>query len=129
MSEKNLYVSYIVIGIAYVVFKIGFVMAGYLHLGAISHGLVPAVLTTAAGLWGLRNMTNPEQKSWLHWTLIILPVLVLITTPPFMYWKQGSELWLTNGRFPILVLYEIMALGQIGIALSIRRHKAQVQIS
>jgi hypothetical protein len=119
MSSKQLYWSYIGIGIAYVVIKIVFVLAGYLHLGAIWHGLIPAVLTTAAGLIAMRTIA-PSQRSPWHWILITLPVLVLITTPPFMYWKQ-RELWLANGRLPVLIIYECLALVQIALATGINK--------
>ncbi len=120
MSKQNFYWLYIIIGIAYVAIKIIFVMAGYLHLGALWHSLVPAVLTSAVGVFGLTRTIAPARKPILYWILIILPVLVLITTPPFMYWKQ-RELWLAEGRLPVLIIYEIMAVGQIAIALHLRR--------
>jgi hypothetical protein len=119
MSKKQLYWSYIVIGILYVVIKIVFFSLGYLHLGAIWHGLVPAVLTTAAGLFVMRNRAAAQKPFW-YWVLIILPVLVLITTPPFMYWKQRGE-WLTEGRLPVLIIYEGLALLQAAIAVGLRK--------
>lgn len=120
MSKRQLYWGYIVIGILYVAIKVAFVLAGYLHLGAIWHGLVPAVLTVAAGVLGLRSDTDSSDRSLSHWVLIILPILVLITTPPYMYWKQ-RELWLANGRLPVLIIYECLALAQIVIAVGIKQ--------
>jgi hypothetical protein len=120
MSNQQRYWAYIIIiGILYVAVKVVFVAFGYLHPGAIWHGLVPAVLTTAAGLVVMRNRAAAPKPFW-HWVLIILPVLVLIATPPFMYWKQRSE-WLTEGRLPVLVIYEGFALIQAAIALGLRK--------
>jgi hypothetical protein len=118
MSQKQLYGSYIAIGFLYVAIKIIFVLAGYLHLGAIWHGLVPAVLTTAAGVLAMRG-DKPAQRSRWYSVLVILPILVLVTTPPFMYWKQ-RELWLAEGRLPVLIIYECMALLQIAIAVGLK---------
>jgi hypothetical protein len=44
MTHRQLYVWYIALGTMYVLVKIIFVAAGYLHLGAITHGMIPGVL-------------------------------------------------------------------------------------
>jgi hypothetical protein len=36
-----------------------------------------------------------------------------------MYWKQ-RELWLAEGRLPVLIIYECMALLQIAIAVGLK---------
>jgi hypothetical protein len=69
----------------------------------------------AAGLFVMRNRAA-AQKPFRYWVLIILPVLVLITTPPFMYLKQHGE-WLTEGRLPMLIIYKGLALLQTAIAV------------
>ncbi len=34
-----------------------------------------------------------------------------------MYWKQGQSEWLTEGRLPVLIIYECLSALQIGIAV------------
>jgi hypothetical protein len=124
MTTKQLYQIYIAIGILYVVIKIVSFLSGYLHLGAIWHGLIPAVLTTTAGIIAMQNAATHSQKTFWRWGLSILPILVLVITPPFMYWKQGA-LWLANGRLPVLFIYECLALAQIAVAFEIKRQDAR----
>ncbi|PID37055.1 MAG: hypothetical protein CR993_01965 [Rhodobacterales bacterium] len=100
---------WLALGASYLIVKLIWVGAGYLHLGAISHGAVPAVIMLAFGLWFWRN--QPRGAVWL----LILPLLTLIITPPFMYWKQGGAEWLTNGRGSVLVVYTLIALVQAWI--------------
>ncbi len=106
--------AWIALGACYLLVKLIWVGAGYLHLGAISHGAVPAVLMVGFGLWFLRN--QPRGAIWL----VVLPLLTLAITPPFMLWKQGAE-WLTNGRGSVLAVYEGIALLQAWIGWRIRQ--------
>ncbi len=106
-TNLSLYI-WIALGVGYLLVKILWVSAGYLHLGAITHGAVPALVMTGFGLWFLAS--QPRGAIWL----VLLPLLTLIVTPPFMYWKMGAE-WLTQGRASVLVVYEVMALGQAWI--------------
>jgi hypothetical protein len=48
---------------------------------------------------------------------------VLVTTPIYMYLRQ-QELWLAEGRLPVLILYESFAIVQLLVALRMRS-KAQ----
>jgi hypothetical protein len=112
---------YVLIGALYVVVKIAFVLAGYLHPGAVLHGLVPAALTVVAGLLAQRTVrTGSGQAAWAV-VVLILPIIALVTTPIYMFLKAG-EAWLTNGRLPVLVIYEVFALCQIALALRVRKH-------
>ncbi len=120
MSNKKFYFVYICIGLLYLIIKLVFVSFGYLHLGAISHGLVPAVFMTIAGLIGLYGIQRGEPFKWLPSVLIALPALVFIITPPFMFWKQGEE-WLTQGRLPVLIIYEVLAVVQFVYSLRQRK--------
>ena len=115
MGKKKLYFNYIGFGILYVAVKTVFVSFGYLHLGAIAHGSVPAILTILVCLFAIKENTNNSQKYMWHWLMLILPLLVLIITPLYMYLKSGDT-WLLNGRLPVLIIYEIMAIIQSMIA-------------
>jgi hypothetical protein len=119
IMQKKAYGAYIVIGVLYVFIKVVFVAAGYLHLGAIAHGAIPAVLTILAGIVTMKGNTDGSPKTTWRSMLIILPLLVFVTTPLYMYLKQGDT-WLTNGRLPVLVIYECLAIAQCLIALSIK---------
>lgn len=119
MTNRQLYVWYIAAGIMYVLVKIIFVATGYLHLGAITHGMIPGVLTVLAGVFVLRKTSRPHKTVW-SLILVILPVLVLLATPPFMYAKQGPT-WLDNGRLPVLIIYECLALFQLLVAVRARK--------
>jgi hypothetical protein len=46
--------------------------------------------------------------------------------PPYMYWKQGSSEWLTEGRLPALIIYECLVLAQIEIAVGIKKKRRMV---
>jgi hypothetical protein len=110
-KEKHLYFGYVIIGILYIAIKLVYVLAGYLHIGAIAHGAIPAVLTAAVGIYAMsRNKGNQLNSVW-HWVLMVLPVLIFFITPLFMYLKQG-EMWLANGRFSVLIIYECLAIMQ-----------------
>jgi uncharacterized membrane protein len=98
-----------------VIVKIIFVIAGYLHTGAIFHGLIPAALTVTGGFLALREKTRRTRTLW-HTILIILPILSFVLTPVYMYLKQ-REMWLTNGRLEVLIIYEILAVVQFVLAL------------
>jgi len=94
--------------------------ADYLHTGAILHGLIPAVLTLAAAVLATRAAEGTSRrKMWFRW-MAILPVLVFITTPLYMYLMQRAE-WLANGRLSVLVIYECLAVLQALICVGIRR--------
>ncbi len=121
MSQKKFYIIYIGIGLLYLIIKLIFVSAGYLHFGAIYHGLVPAVLMTLAGLIGLYSLQRGKPYNWLPIVIIAMPVLLFIITPPFMYYKQGSE-WLTEGRLPVLIIYEVLAVIQFFYSLKARKN-------
>ena len=58
---------------------------------------------------------NFKKLTW-HWLMIILPLLILIITPLYMYLREGS-MWLVNGRLPVLIIYEIAAIIQFAIAV------------
>ncbi len=115
MEKKKFYFYYIGLGILYVAVKIVFVSFGYLHLGAIAHGSIPAVLTILVCLFANKKNTNKFQKYMWHWLMLILPLLVLIITPLYIYLKSGDT-WLVNGRLSVLIIYEIMAIIQLIIA-------------
>ena len=122
-KKKKLYFSYIGFSILYVAIKIVFVSFGYLHLGAIAHGSVPAFLTILVCLFAIKENANNNHKYMWHWLMLILPLLVLIVTPLYMYLKSGDT-WLVNGRLPVLIIYEIMAIIQSAIAfVAIKRIK------
>ncbi len=114
-TGKTSYTLYILLGVLYVLIKIGFVGAGYLHPGAILHGLIPSLLTIAVGFFALREFKKPEGMIW-HKIMVLFPVLIFIITPIYMFLKEKGE-WLTQGRLEVLIIYEIMAIAQFVIAL------------
>lgn len=128
MNKNKNYFSYIGLGILYIVVKIVFVSFGYLHLGAILHGSIPAILTILACLFAIKEKgTNFKKLTW-HWLMIILPLLILVTTPLYMYLREGS-MWLVNGRLPVLIIYEIAAIIQFAIAVVvIKQIKSKIKI-
>ncbi len=109
------YSLYMLLGALYVLVKIVFVLAGYLHSGAILHGLVPAVVTVFAGFLALIEFKKSNGLLW-HKIMPILPVLIFVTTPIYMFVREKSE-WLINGRLEVLVIYEVMAALQFFISL------------
>ncbi len=112
---KKLYQYYIIIAILYVLVKIVFVSFGYLHLGAILHGLVPATITGLTGFIVIHYSKNEKSKLWTK-IASILPILIFLTTPIYMYINSGANLWLTNGRLPVLIIYLLLASCQFIIA-------------
>ena len=122
MNKKRLYIGYISIGILYILVKMVFVLSGYLHPGAIMHGAIPGILTIAVGFFAKKeNIINPQKQIW-HKVMITLPFLVLIITPLYMYIRE-QEMWLDHGRFPVLIIYECLAILQIILAFGSRRKK------
>ncbi len=122
MSLKNKnkinpsYIYYMVLGSLYLIVKILFVSCGYLHLGAIFHGLIPAFITVLIGY--LAHIEDLKSSGLLyHKAIVGAPILVFFLTPLYMLLKEGSN-WLTNGRLEVLIIYEILALFQFKIALS-----------
>ena len=115
--NKTPYYIYMSIGLMYVGIKIIFVSSGYLHPGAIAHGAIPAILTLLAGILSLKERSKNTGQLICHKLNIIFPLLILIITPIFMYIKMGSDKWLTEGRFPVLIIYLAFAITQIGISL------------
>jgi uncharacterized membrane protein len=124
VTRKRLYLSYCVIGALYLLVKIAFVAGGYLHPGAIAHGAVPAAVTVAAGILAARSAEPAARESSYHRLMLVLPVLIFVITPAFMYLKQGSGRWLADGRSAVLVIYECLALGQIALAVVAARGRA-----
>jgi hypothetical protein len=116
-GHANLYWIYIVIGVLYVAVKVGFVSAGYLHTGAIAHGAVPTVLTVAAGVMAIRRIRD-SSGTVLKQLMTVLPILIFVITPVFMYLKMGDQ-WLANGRLSILVVYECLVVIQFVTAVRI----------
>ncbi len=112
---KILYTIYILIAALYVLIKIAFVLAGYLHPGAILHGLIPSVITMAVGFLAIVELKKSKGLFW-NKLMIFLPVLIFVITPIYMFFKQKSE-WLTEGRLEVLIIYELMAVAQFLIAL------------
>ncbi len=108
-SGLSLYWLYLGIGALYVLVKLVFIAAGYLHPGAVLHGLMACVPTVLAGSLALRGARRKmdAERIW-RITAAILPVLIFVITPVYMYVKQGSE-WLTHGRLAVLVIYEVFA--------------------
>ncbi len=109
------YKIYITLGVLYVLTKIAFVFAGYLHTGAILHGLIPAIFTVVVGFSALNSLQKSNAAIW-HKLMIIFPALILLLTPIYMYFKEKGD-WLINGRLEVLIIYEIIALIQLFIAL------------
>lgn len=124
MTQKNNtpYYIYIGLGIMYLVLKIIYVLAGFLCVGAIAHGAIPAVLTTFAAIFAIRENNINSQKSFWHWLIVILPLLVLFITPPFMYIQKGDA-WIANGRLSVMVIYECIAIVQFILAIIVLRQK------
>jgi peptidoglycan/LPS O-acetylase OafA/YrhL len=118
---RKLYYSYIMLAILYVLVKVVFISFGYLHTGAILHGSIPAALTLLAGILLISGSKKANYKL-RAWLATILPVLVLIVTPVYMYLKKGDD-WLTNGRLSVLIIYEALAIFQLIIGfIIIRKH-------
>jgi O-antigen/teichoic acid export membrane protein len=118
--NKNLYLTYILIGFLYVIVKIIFVSVGYLHLGAIAHGALITIPVTLAGYLALKEKNN---KNLWHKIIIFLPILALVLTPVYMYLNMGAEQWLTQGRLPVLIIYEIFSIIQIIISIFLLKNK------
>ncbi len=114
-KNKKLYNIYILIGSFYVLIKIAFVLAGYLHPGAILHGLIPALIAIVVGMLAIKEVKQSNTIIW-HKILVLVPTLIFIITPLYMFFKE-KEQWLINGRLEVLILYEIMAVIQLIIAL------------
>ncbi len=112
----GLYWIYIILGICYVLIKIGFVSFGYLHLTAILHGAIPASLTAISGYITL-SLTKKRKSSMMNILLMVLPILTVIITPIYMYIAAGPNVWLTKGRLPVLIIYEIIGTVQFIVAV------------
>jgi hypothetical protein len=110
------YFYYILIGFLYVIVKIIFVLLGYLHTGAIFHGLIPTVLTVIAGFLAFRESKRNTGSIW-HLILVVLPILSFVLTPIYMYLKE-QELWLTSGRLEVIIIYEVFACIQFVLAFA-----------
>ena len=122
MSKKSWYLAYIVVGVSYMAVKVAYVLAGYLHPGAIAHGAIPAVITTVVGSLALRESVAVSQKRFWHTLAVIAPVLVLVITPLYMFIKHdGSMAWLAGGRKSVLMIYECLAIVQIVAAVAAGR--------
>ena len=119
--NKTPYYIYIAIGVMYVLVKIIFVSFDYLPSGAIAHGSIPAILTVIVGVLSLKERKKNANKSIWHWINIVFALLVFIITPMYMYIKMGGELWLSEGRLPVLIIYECSAIIQFVTAISIFR--------
>jgi hypothetical protein len=109
------YFAYAVLGCLYVVVKIAFVSFGYLHLGAIAHGSIPAVLTILACFLSVKEYRANSGKLFWHSAMFILPLLAFIITPIYMRLKAGNA-WLDNGRLPVLIIYLCIATIQSIVA-------------
>ena len=122
MSRKSWYLGYIVVGVLYVAVKVAFVLAGYLHLGAIAHGAIPAVITTVVGTLALRESVAASQKRFWRTLAVVSPVLVFVITPLYMFIKHdGSMAWLAGGRLSVLIIYECLAIVQLVLAVAAGR--------
>ncbi len=115
------YIAYIVIGALYVLVKIVFVLSGYLHPGAILHGLIPAAFTVGGGFMAMKEAKRTSTTKW-HKIITVFPVLIFTITPIYMYLKE-RENWLINGRKEVLIIYEIMAIVQLLIAMKQLKNK------
>jgi hypothetical protein len=122
--RKPLYFGYMIIGVVYLAVKVIFVSAGYLLSCAIRHGMIPAVLTTIVCLFSMKENFPHSFKLILHWLMIILPLLVLIITPLYIYWIHGDG-WLEGGHLSVLLIYECLAIIQVSVAVAIKR-KVQI---
>jgi O-antigen/teichoic acid export membrane protein len=119
-ANKSLYLTYIIIGFLYVLVKIIFVSFGYLHLGAIAHGALVTIPVIIAGYFAFREKNN--RNIW-HKIIIFLPILAFVLTPIYMYNNMGAEQWLTQGRLPVLIIYELFSIIQIGISIFLLKNK------
>lgn len=120
MKNRNLIIWYIILGITYILIKIVFISFGYLHKAAIFHGAVPCLLTVFAGLLSISKKVMKNKKQITFIIMLVFSALTLIITPIYMYVKAG-EMWLTKGRLPVLILYELIAIVQIIISLKLLR--------
>jgi hypothetical protein len=111
-----------IIGILYVIEKLVFILAGYLHWGALAHGAIVTVPITIIAILSL--IENQKWKGNIsHVIAIVLPILAIIITPIYMYVKMGSPEWLTEGRLPVLIIYECLAAIQIIISSILLRKR------
>ena len=122
-QDKIYYYSYIIIGVLYILVKVIFVAAGYLQISAIAHGAIVAVPITLVSILSLIERKNSSRKIW-HIFLIILPILAFIITPIYMYFKMGSEQWLTEGRLAVLIIYEVFSAVQLLFSIILIRRKS-----
>jgi hypothetical protein len=127
-TVNRYYLTYIVLGILFVVVKIAFVSFGYLYLGAIAHGSIPGVLTVLACFFSIRENRNYPGNLFWHFSMLILSLLTLISTPIYMYTRAGDA-WLANGRLPVLIIYLIIATIQSTIAFIVIRQIRKRQAS
>ncbi len=113
-KSKSSYVVYMVLGALYVLVKVAFVSAGYLHPGAILHGLIPAGVTIVVGFLAQRAVKESADLLWYR-IMLFAPILIIIATPVYMFIRERAA-WLTNGRLEVLIIYEVMAVIQALIA-------------
>jgi hypothetical protein len=116
MQNKPHYISYIIIGVLYVVVKIIFISLGYLHTGAVFHGLIPAILTISVGVVAFSSANKGSKNLFWQKSMLVLSALSLFLTPLYMHMRKGDQ-WLTEGRLEVLLIYELLASVQIIIAL------------
>ena len=115
-KKNRLFIIYVIIGFLYVVVKVGFVSAGYLHPGAILHGAVPGAVTIITGFTALKFYAANKKAVLPGLLMIVFPLVILVTTPLYMYLKE-KDMWLVNGRLSVLLIYEVMAVIQFLQAL------------
>jgi hypothetical protein len=101
-------------------------LSGFLHTGALLHGLIPSVLTILATFFALKEFKNTPDRIFWHMIIVILPVITSFVTPAYMYVIQGPTEWLTKGRLPVLIIYECLAVFQFITAVIIRKLKENI---
>jgi hypothetical protein len=117
-----------ILGVSYLAVKVIFVAAGYLPSCAIQHGMIPAVLTTVVCIFAMIEKFPYYLKIVLSGLMILLPVLVFIATPSFMYWIH-PDWWLEGSHLTVFIIYECLAVLQIYLAVAIKRNKVGVSFA
>ena len=115
ITEKKIYVIYILLGLLYFISKAIYYICGFVYFRGVILGLIATVLTICIGILAFRGYKK-AAKSVAHWLAILIPSIIVPLTPIIMVHNLGSEIFQIE-KITILIIFECLALMQIILAL------------
>ena len=127
ISGNTMYLTYILIGLGYIISKVVYFALSFVCIGGLIHGVVASVLTIVIAVLAFREYKR-ALRTLFHWLAILVPLLILPLTPIIMMNNLHEKIFEPN-KISIFLIWEVLAFTQVILAISMYKTMITRKIS